>query len=263
MKRLLMLIVLGSGCTTALSTAQPAETLPKGTWRASGGMEIGVPVSRIADALDAAATLEEKIADDPNYMPTAEEQREYEDAAIGLALNAPGPIVDLMLRRGFGHHLELGGRYTSTGFQIDGKFQFLDGAWDGAISVGYARHAFKGLIFDVLELLKVDDFSRNDILIPVIFGRPLGDYGRVWFGPRLQIAFVHVDGQLEKVGDIDTDATIYYVGGFGGVSAGYKGIEAYVELTVMEMIAKPTIFGEKRDLGGIVVAPTLGLSARF
>src|SRR5688500_12382043 len=61
------------GCSTALSTLQTAETVPKGHWQATGGMDVAIPVTRVIDAVDAAIDLEEKLRDDPGYEPTEAE----------------------------------------------------------------------------------------------------------------------------------------------------------------------------------------------
>lgn len=266
----------GVGCSTAISTMQSAETLPRRKWHLGVGTEVAVPVSRIVDALQAAYDVEEKVrTQGSNYTPTDEDRRQYTDAMIGLALSAPGTGVDIMVRYGVGAMLDVGARYTTTGLHADVKWQFLgsnvaDGAaleaagWNGALSVGYAYHSFDGLIFDVLELVQIDDFSRHDVEVPLIFGRRFGRYGRTWFGPKFIAAKVHVDAQLKELDtSLDTDAWIYYVGGFAGIAGGYKGFEAFVELTVMDLRAKPTILGEKRDLGGLVFMPSAGVTARF
>jgi hypothetical protein len=255
------------GCSTALSTLQTAETVPKGHWQATGGMDVAIPVTRVIDAVDAAIDLEEKLRDDPGYEPTEAELQDYADAAIGLALSPPGTGIDLMLRRGFTDQLDVGVRYTTTGLHADAKFMFLrptapDG-WTGSLSLGYAYHNFDGFIFDVLELLRIDDFSRHDLEVPIIFGKKLR-YGHYWLGPKLVVAFVSIDAKLEYADEtLQTDDTIYYYGGFAGASFGYRGVEVFAELTVMEMLAEPTIFGRKRDLGGTIVMPSAGLMARF
>jgi hypothetical protein len=261
----------GAGCATAISTVQPAEALPKGGWRVTLGTDVGVPVSRVADALDAAADVEKKVRDQgTNYMPTDEDRERYMSAILGLALSAPGVGTDVMVRYGLGAKLDLGARWTTTGLHGDLKWQFLgdsspdDAGWHGAISLGYANHSFDGLIFDVLDLLQVNDFSRNDFEAPIIIGKRLGPFARTWFGPKLIAAKVHVDAQLEKLdATLQTDDWVYYAGGFAGLAAGWKGFEAYAELTVMDMFAKPTILGRERDLGGIVIMPAIGVSAKF
>ena len=80
-----------------------------------------------------------------------------------------------MVRYGLADKFDAGLRWTTTGIHADGKYQFLDHAsgWDGAISLGVSHHFFDGFVFDVLEFLKIEDFSRNDIEIPLIFGKRL------------------------------------------------------------------------------------------
>jgi hypothetical protein len=265
----LLLVLTGSGCATALSTGQSAEALPKGKWHVGVGTDVNVSVSRIVDALDAAESVEENIRNQgPDYKPTEDEKRQYTDAAIGLALSMPGVATDVMVRYGLGRRFDVGARWTTTGLHADVKYQFLGGfaddGWHGALSLGYGYHSFEGIVFDVLEFLQVDDFSRHDIEVPLIFGKRFGDFGRFWFGPKFIAAKVHVDAQLERFdATLQTDDWIYYYGGFAGVAGGYKGLEAFAELTVVDMIAKPVILDEKRDLGGIVVMPMVGVMARF
>jgi hypothetical protein len=75
-----------------------------------------------------------------------EQKREYMDAAIGLALSAPGTTHDIMLRYGIHDRIDAGIRWSTTGAHADAKYQFLDLAgWAGSISVGY-RHQLFGAI---------------------------------------------------------------------------------------------------------------------
>jgi hypothetical protein len=255
-----------TACTTAISTVQPADTVPKGHWHVSGGIDVAIPVSRIVDVLDAAIDLEEKLRDDPGYEPSDEELEGYAEAAFALALSPPGTGLDFMLRYGLADHLDAGLRYTPTGVHIDAKWQFLRsdaGGWDGALSVGYAYHLFDGLLFDVLELLRIDDFSRHDVEIPIIFGKK-HRFGRIWLGPKAIIAFVSIDATLELADEsLTTEDVMYYLGGFGGLSLGFRGFEAFAELTVMDLVAEPTVLGAERDLGGVVIMPSVGVLGRF
>jgi hypothetical protein len=263
----------GAACTTSISTMQSAEALPRRKFRLSAGMDVAVPVSRIADALQAAYDVEEKIRDQgANYTPTDEDRERYADAIIGLALSAPGAGPEVMLRYGLGSGVDVGARYTQTGLHADLKWQFLGSSteepaasgWNGALSVGYAYHLFDGLIFDLLEYVRVDDFTRHDFEVPLVLGKRLKQYGRVWFGPKAIFARVHVDAQLEELdASLDTDGWIYYFGGFAGIAVGVRGFEVFAELTIMDLLAHPTILGRERDLGGIVVMPAAGVSARF
>lgn len=266
MRALHLTLLLMSGCATTLSTMQPADTLPAGGWHAGAGMNAIVPVTRVADALDAASQLEDRVAADPNHEPTDEERRDYLDAALGLALGAPGVTYDLMLRHGFADRFDAGIRWTTTGLHVDGKLQFLrhPSGWNGSISVGYVHHFFDGLLFDVLELIEIDDFSRWDIEVPVLFGRSIGDWGTVWGGPKYVFARYSLDAAIMDAGGVESsDGSIHYIGGFAGFAAGYRWVRVFTELTVMNMFAEPVILGEPTDIGGVIVVPSAGLMVRW
>ena len=261
------LALAGAACSTALSTMQPADTLPQGGWHVGAGMNVDIPASRIIDAIDTAKDLGDRYADDPNYVPTEEEKQQGYDAAIGLALNQPGVTTDLMLRYGIADRFDAGLRWTTTGIHLDGKFQFLAQdihGWDGAISVGVGRHAFEGLLFDILEYLQVDDFSRYDVAVPLIFGKRLQEWGRFWGGLKYDIAFVSIDAKLQNVDEtLQVDDKVHYFGGFAGFGLGYRWVHLFAELTVMNMWASPVILGRERDIGGIIVVPSGGIMGRW
>jgi hypothetical protein len=260
------MLAQAAGCATTLSTMQPADTLPPGGWHVGGGFNVNVPASRVIRALDVAYDLEQKLQDDPGYEPTEDEQRDYLDAAIGLAISAPGVTNDIMVRHGLWDRIDAGVRWTTTGLHLDAKLQFLHhpSGWNGSLSVGYVHHFFDGLLFDALDLLEVDDFSRHDVEVPLIFGRQLGAWGTLWGGPKYVAAWYHLDATLQDTEVVDSpDGMIHYVGGFAGFAAGYRGFRGFVELTVMNMIARPVILGRTVDLGGIVVVPSAGVMVRW
>ncbi len=241
----------------------------------SAGNNVSVPASRIVDTIDAATNLEEKLRNNPQYQVTAEDRAQYEDAVLGLALNQPGAAADFMIRYGVAKHFDAGLRYSSTGVHLDAKYQFLDGGptgWHGALSLGVRRHLFSGLLFDVLDKIDINDFSRTDVEVPLLFGRSfrqkigggLSLSGRTWFGPKVIFSKVAVDA---KLGTIDETLTLedhmYYAGALAGGAFGIAPIELFAEITVLNLVAKPTIASRQRDLGGIIVMPTVGVQARF
>lgn len=272
---LTMLTIVSGACASAISTTQSAETLAPGHVLVSAGNNVSIPASRIVDTLDAAGDLEKKLRADPNYKFTDQERASYEDAVLGLALNQPGVAADFMARYGIAKHLDVGLRYSSTGVHLDAKYQFLDrgpSGWHGAVSLGVRRHLFSGLLFDVLEKVDIKDFSRTDLELPLLFGRSfrqkfsgsLALSGRAWFGPKLILSKVSVDAKLAAIDETLTlDDRMYYLGGVAGGAFGISPFELFAELTVMNLVAKPTIANRQRDLGGIMIMPTVGIQARF
>ena len=271
----LIITFVSGACASAISTTQSAETLAPGHVMVSAGNNVSIPASRIVDTLDAASNLEEKLRADPNYQFTDQERATYEDAVLGLALNQPGVAADFMVRYGIAKHLDAGLRYSTTGVHLDAKYQFLDrrpSGWHGAVSLGVRRHVFSGLIFDVLEKVDIKDFSRTDLELPLLFGRSfrqkigggLALSGRTWFGPKLILSKVSVDAKLGAVDEtLSLNERMYYLGGVAGGSFGLSPIELFAELTVMNLVAKPTIANRQRDLGGVMIMPTVGIQARF
>jgi hypothetical protein len=256
------------GCTTAVSTLQPAHVLRPGQIHLGAGMDGNIPVSRIYSVIDTAGTIEKKYQADSAYQPTEQDRRDLMKAAAGLALNAPGVNLDLMGRYGVFNPVDIGLRYSTTGVHGDIKAQFLgkgDGTtWDGSVSVGYSRQLYKGAIFDTLEYVKIDDFSRNNLEVPILFGKRFGEWGFVWMGPKYIFSRYHVDVKLQNVQLTDkTDGSIHYVGGFAGVGLGYKWFHLFGELTAMYMFARPIILGQQTNIGGLLIAPSVGLMARF
>jgi hypothetical protein len=262
---LLLLTTLAMACATSLTTMQPADTLQQGDYHVGAGTVVNVPASRVADALEAASDLEDTLKQ--GDTPTEDQEREYFEAAAGLALNGlPQPMTDVMIRYGALDRFDVGLRLTSLGFHVDGKYQFLrhSSGWNGSISLGYANHKFEGAVFKVLKLLDVKDFSRHDIEVPLIFGKKIDRWGYFWAGPKYVGAKYHIDGKLADAAKTrETDGFIHYVGGFTGFGIGYQKVYVFLELAVMNMIARPTILDEEVDIGGIIVQPAIGAMARF
>lgn len=274
-----------SACSTTLSTLQPAEPMRPGHVQVTGAFDVVVPASRVSDAVDEGATLAAKYAADPSYKPTTEEQRRALAAGIGLGLSSPGVNPDIMVRLGIVEDLDVGLRYSGVAAHADAKYRFLatrtptreeeDGArgkvgggpdrgFQGSVSVGVSKSLYSGFVFDTLDFLEVGDYSRWNVEIPVIFGSRLGDFGHVWFGPKYILSTYSVDASLQNVGAVsETSGMIHHVGGFGGIGVGYKFVFVFAELTIAKMFAEPEIFGQKTDLGGIVVAPAGGVMIRL
>jgi len=272
-----------TGCGTTLSTMQPAETLRPGHFQANVGGNVNVPVSRIADAAGVVADLGDRYARDPGYRPSEAEQRSALAAGVGLGLSSPGPNPDLMLRYGILEDLDAGIRWSGLAAHVDGKYRFLggtsrpasssftdgigpdkDGTFQGAISIGVSKALYSGLVFDALDYLNIGDYSRWNVEVPILFGKSLGDYGHVWFGPKYVYSHYSLDASLRNVGILpETSGSIHHIAAFGGIALGYKAVFVFTELTVAKMFAKPEVFGQSTDLGGIVVVPSFGVMLRI
>jgi hypothetical protein len=255
------------GCSTTLSTLQPAETLKEGSIHAGVAANVNAPVGRVIDVLGVGQTAATKVIQDGKYTPTQDEQQKLLDAAVGLGLNPPGATPDVMIRYGFYKGFDAGLRYSGSAMHVDAKAQFLGGGedeWAGSISLGYSRARYHGIGFDVVDVVQIAEFSRHNLEVPLLFGRRLGPFGHVWAGPKYVGSYYRLDATIRNVGAVPTTSgVIHYLGGFAGVALGYKHVFAMAEITIADMIARPLVYGREVDVGGIVVMPSLGVMARL
>lgn len=258
-------LAFATGCSTTISTLQPAETVGRNKWHVGVAQDVSIPVGRVTSVTSTGATTAAKILADSSYKPTDQDRREILDAGLGLMLNPPGTTPDVMVRYGFVDGFDAGVRYSGTQVHLDAKAQFLTTAdgWAGSVSIGYSRHLYSSTVFDVLEVLDVISFQRHNLELPVQFGHRLGDYGHLWMGAKYIGSYYRMDSALAGVGLPSTAGLMHYVGLNSGIALGYKYVFAMAELTAMEMIAKPEVFGQPVDIGGLVIMPAVGVMARF
>ncbi|MBR56777.1 MAG: hypothetical protein CMH54_01830 [Myxococcales bacterium] len=267
---ILLLSLLFLSCASSISTLQPAQTLKEGAFHLSMGLEVPIPASQLRNAVDTAKDIQDDIKAsllaDPNFVPTDEQQRDLLNAAVGLGFNGlmtPQPV--LIARYGIRDDLDAGIYYSGASAKVDAKFRFLnEKALTGAISIGVSKSLMKGVVFDLLEKIKVEDFSRYDVHIPILFGGTFGSMGRYWFGPKYIYSKVKIDAKITNIDDtLNVDHGFHYVGGLVGASFGYKYAFVFAEITAMHLTANPTILGEETDLGGLVLMPAAGLSLEY
>jgi hypothetical protein len=252
------------GCSTAISTMQPVQALPKGGVQFGTGMAFNIAPGPIVDAFQAGAAIAKKGAADIN----AQDEQDFLTAGLAIALNPPGIINEYSFRYGIGHDAELGMRYTINEIQAEGKWQFLHNPdpklWDGALHFGVGHHIFDGAIFDVLDQFELGGFSRNDVSLAAMFGKKPNDFVEFWLGPKYLAGFYNVEGIFETTGVVaDSKGAMHYLGGAAGLSLGWRYFYFIGELTVMDLIFNADILGQERDLGGVVVFPSVGMVLRI
>lgn len=252
------------GCSTAVSTMQPVQALPKGHVQAGMGVGVNIAPGPIVDAFQAAKAISEKDAVDIN----GQDEQDFLTAGLAIALNPPGVINEYSFRYGTGYNTDIGLRYTINSFQAEGKWQFLETGdpklWDGALHLGVGRHIFEGFVFDVLDQLEIGDFSRSDVSSAVMFGKKPNDFVEFWLGPKYVASFYSIDEVFETVGAAEsTSGVMHYIGGTFGLALGWKYLYVIGELSVMDLIFNADVLGQERDLGGVVIYPAAGLMLRL
>jgi hypothetical protein len=266
-------ILLTASCAPSLSTFQPAHVPPKGHVQVGAGLEIGIPVGAITDAIEQGKQLADRAQ--AGQALTDDERWQIFDAGVNLVLNAPavGPHLGLALT--IINRLELSLRYAGTAWRLGGRYQLLDrltAPFDMVAGVGISRSSYKFPLADSIPVLKLDDFQRWQIDVPLLIGTSR-DWVRVWMGPRFVVT--SFDTRLTLVLPSETqvasfEGTAYYLGGQGGVAIGYRKVFVAFELTIAEALgtAHLTSVGlqpptHDSKVTGLVIYPSFGLLGEF
>lgn len=267
------LVVAAVGCAPALSSFQPAHVAPQGHALAELGMDVSIPVGTISKTIDAGDSLVEAARTEEL---TKEQRKTIFDAGIALALNPPSLVQHMGLGYTFVDRLEVAIRYSISAFRAGIRYQFLRQATHGVdltAGLGAARYTFQFPVSEVLNILKIDDWTRWQIDVPIIVGKS-ADWYRLWVGPRLMYTRFGTKMTLDLPPIPSTGyagervlASVkgngYYVGGQGGVALGFKRVFLAVELTLVQLFTSAHLdaFGERQsaDLDGFIVYPAFGI----
>jgi hypothetical protein len=269
------LLSLG-GCASSLSTFQTAAVPPTGHYAASVGVEYAVPLGTLSDVYSTGHDVLQK-AESGQPLTTAEKWQAF-DTGMELLLSPPMPGYHLSLAYVPWRRLEVSLRYASSALRLGTRYQLLDrnaGApFDLSAGVGVSRFTYAIPIEDIVPILKVDDFTRWQIDVPLLVGLQ-NRWFRTWFGPRFLATFfdsaLRLDLQVEERVLASMSGKAYYVGGQGGIGFGYRWVFVAFELTITEMMGSATFRADAltdspshtTDLSGLVIYPTLGLMGEF
>ncbi|WP_043391342.1 hypothetical protein [Archangium violaceum] len=291
--RLLPLLALltATGCASTLSTMQTAKPLARGQFQVSGAVGVFAPVGQLGSLLDEGITQGKEIRDaidsgQPYHLEEAEAQRLL-GVGMALAVAPPGPANELMIRTGLleSNTLDLGLRLSTTSLRFDGKVRLAHGgdpddsllpdyqrkSYDLAIGVGYSRHVFKSPVLDALEIVKIDEFSRWDLEVPVYLSMDLGDIFKVYAAPKYIYSRTSLDSRLVNASQSGQDVTgfdlslpsevsSHFYGASVGFALGFRYVHLYAELTGGYTDCRPVVFGQRRDLGGVTLYPSIGIA---
>lgn len=268
-------------CSSTLASLQPAAVLAKGEFHTGTGVALPVPAGA---GLRAQESIDNGLA-----------AQGLAEAALGAVANLPLPLTQTDVRIGLGHKVDAGVRLSTDAITLGAKYQFLGtpkaGGFDGSIGLELSRHFFSNNsyenlynnadqqadnqadqaavlntnidLFD-LVLFGVRDVSRQDVMVPVLFGRQPTNWLNYWWGPKYSFSRVDLETVVEiKDGDTTVNENLHYLGGTAGVSFGYKKVWMVLELNAFNLIFKPQIGDTDFNAGGLVVFPALGFITRF
>jgi hypothetical protein len=275
---LAVLLGLAPACTTSLSSHQTARTLAPGHVQVTGAVTVPVATAAVAGAIDLGDSAVDSIetANDEGEALSDADQRDAIRSGLAIALFQPAAVPEAALRIGVIDRLDVGLHANAQLLKPDVKYMFWDNqeGMAAAVSLGYAYHlgigsSFLAPLFDILEYVKLGDYSRHDLDLGLHLSRDVDEWLKLYVAARYLVSFVSLDADLKRVQDAtDVDVirisdVIHHYGGTGGVMVGYKYVYLHAELSVFGVQFAPNVLGEPVQLGGVVVAPSLGLTLTF
>lgn len=266
-----------TGCASTLSTMDTARTMNPGQWRVNLATGVYVPAGAVirlaANGVDLGRTL---ISE--NRDPTTAELDKLFEAGLALAVLPIAPVQELQIRTGIVDNLDAGFRLATTGARLDVKYRFFQSADSRhhlSIGLGGSKYFFSGPVFDALAFVKVEDFSRYDVEVPLLYTYEAGDIFRFYGGAKFIRSWFSMSSKLvraQSVAESNGSPTFFrseeqmtFAGATFGIMLGYKHVFVSAELTSGLVIAEPAIYSfvtkqpEKRNLGGATFFPALGL----
>jgi hypothetical protein len=148
------------------------------------------------------------------------------------------------------------------------------GAFDLSLGLGVSRFTYEIPFGDDVPVLKVDDFTRWQLDVPLLIGMQ-NRWFRAWGGPRFLATFfdaaLRLDLLVEEPVLASMSGSAYYVGGQAGVGLGYRWLFLAFELTITELIGSARFDApimtdspsRELELSGLVIYPTLGLMGEW
>lgn len=261
------------GCAPSLSTFQPAHVAPKGHLSVGVGLEGGVPVGALSTLIDTGKLISRKAQ---SMMALSDEEKwQVFDAGVNLVLESPSIGPHLGVNYVPLDRLEVGIRYAGTAWRGGARYQILDhttGPFDLTAGLGVAHFSYEFPISDQIPILKIDDFSRWQIDVPVLVGTSR-DWFRVWAGPK--VLFTTFDTKMTlTVPTVDAtvaqfDGTATFFGGQGGLAVGYRHVFLAMELTLMQALGTAHLSApiapatHDTHVSSFTVFPSIGLLGEF
>ena len=265
-----------AGCGPTLATLQPAHVAPAGHVQVAAGFEVGVPTGTVVHTVDAGRTLSARAlaCNDQSCQLTPEEKGRLYEAGVSLTASPLSYSQHLAVSYGFDGRLEAGLRWAAGNWRAQGRYQLAraqEGPFDAVVGLGLSYSSAGIPMGDVLPVLKVDDFSRWTIDVPLTIGT-----SRSWFHAwaGVKVAYtrfetkMHLELPNNDVSLASFDGGGLYALGQGGFALGYRYVFLAVELTLGELFghADATVVGttpvagpRSTDLTGFVLYPAVAL----
>jgi hypothetical protein len=263
------------GCAVGLSSTQPAHVAPPGRVHAELGVDISYPTGTATRVIDAAESVEDAST---QRMPTDAEKRTIFEGGAAIAMNPPAAIPHLGVDYGVAERWEVGARLATSGWRLAGRRQLLLQAEHGvdlSLGLGFGRAIFTPPVESVFRRLRVDQFSRWNLDVPIAIGRH-GSWYRVWGGPRAVFSWVSQTMTLTLPDTTGPDPVRVtgefsgrglYLGGYAGAALGYRSLFIGPELTLVYVFGSADVdaLGSRQNVavGSLVVYPAFTFMGEF
>jgi len=279
------------GCATNLSSLQTAKTLNPGQVRITGGFGVHIPAGQLVNSASEGIKLGAKaattnVADGQPYVLTADDKEALGTAAIALAMFPPSSVYEINGRVGLIRNLDIGFRYSVNSMRADAKLRVhhsgdAEGwdeprgrSYDVAIGVGVSKYMLGSAIEAAFGGVRLDEFNRWDLEVPVYFNADWNSHIGVYFVPKflysrttMRQTFLAKPCQCSEgmVPEVVTQAKVdmMFYGATLGLRFGGWRVSGMLEVTVGNTEASPVLFGKKRTLGGATIQPNIGLAVTF
>lgn len=260
------------GCSSSLTTLQPARTVPAGHVQAVTSLSVTPPIGLAADTWDAL----HELADDPQ-ISSADDARGLAELATMTLVQPPSLDGRFSLAVGLAKRLELnarvGGATAGGGFRI--QWLRRRPGFYGAIgaNVDYNYNSFP--VERITDRVDVQRFRRLDYSVPLTLGYSRKRF-HFWAGPKLVISTFETDvgvclGSNDECGQqaiLRARGRARYYAGNVGLAFGSERFWIALEVTIararieadLEM-DMPRMDTAEADMvfEGRVVTPAIGL----
>ena len=289
-------LLLLCGCSTNLSSLQTARTLYPGQVRSHFGAGVYVPAGQLGNAVGAGVDVAKQgvtaaVAEEPFVMEEKTKQQLI-TSGIALAVMPPSTMYETGVRVGLVNNLDVGFRYSINSVRLDAKwrpFHWGDDdsraspaarSRDLAIGFGVSRYIFTSPLVEALDTVKLGNFDRWDFEFPLYASVDFNPYFGIYLNPKYVFSRTTLDEELVAISEVVNGAVdgrccgeaialdtrlparvdMHFWGATAGIKAGHPKVYGFLELTVGYAKAETVLLGEKRELGGLMLQPNLGVA---
>jgi hypothetical protein len=282
---LLAAALFASGCATTLSTMDTPRTTPPGHVQMNVAYGLHLPAGPIGKVFSTGEEVGKKLANHEDLAP-ADAESLYE-AALAWAIMPPQAVWETSVRTGILDNWDVGLRYSSTALRLDTKLRFFkDGdeltrIQQASIGLGASKYLFSNTVFDLLDYVQLDDFSRWDVEVPLLYSFEYRRSFVLYFGAKYVYSRFSLDENLYELqqavaeyADADpiTDrisSNMHFFGSVFGLGGGWKHVYLFTELSWGYTYCRPRVYSfltndlKERNLGGLTLYPAIGLVVRI